>query len=482
MLSLRNTEAEDRVRVLLTEKNEFATRINELNDENVALREQLNKAREENEYFSMELNKSRAENDKAKAENALLQATCDTREKDNVELRKERDDARERLNEIGNECKILGNQLKVQRMKYEALRLAAVASHDENNGSRNYLKKIDTQHSFARNREREFVDYNNEIKQKQNCSDTMYTSTKVEIGERWDEGAKVKVESDTRMGHDNKVEIKSEPKGELKRPRNGNKALKFEQTNLRSENSEVTMELAEDRSESPVAWTKISDDEEIVGSILKKFEIASIGHEKEISNYFNYSNPDISEDNERTMMLDIDQLEVKNRVPKMKADIPCSSHNFCEKTMTDFGRATEEIQALKLELMNLRNEKAALRSQLEIFKEELIALKSERMALKDELAASRKSNFDLRLKVNDLQGANEKLKKTNAGLRARLQDASRAMNEYTMSETSDKRLKDNFAERNLRTNRRNRFDRVSPKNPGLQSTEENLQHIEGQKS
>jgi len=495
MLSLQNTEAEDRVRVLLTEKNEFATRINELNDENVALREQLNKAREENEYFSMELNKSRVENDKAKAENALLQATCDTREKDNFELRKERDNARERINEIGNECRVLGNQLKIQRMKYEALRLAAVALHDENNDSKNYLKKIDMQHSFARNREREFVDDNNEIKQKQNCSDTMYRSIKVEIGERRDDGAKVKVESDTRMGHDNKAEIKGEPKGELKRPRNGNKALKFEQANLRSENSEVTMELTEGRSESPVAWTKISDDEEIVDSILKKFEIASIGHEKEISNYFNYSDPDIFEDNERIVMLDIDQLEVKNRVLKMKADIPCSSRNSCEKTKADFGRATKEIQALKLELMNLRDEKAALRSQLEIFKEELNALKSERMALKDELAASRKSNFDLRLKVNDLQGANEKLKKTNAGLKARLQDASRGTNEYTMSEVSDKRLKDNsenalndylkkyiFAEKNLRTNRRNRFDRVSPKNPGLQSVEENLQHMEGQKS
>ncbi|KYQ58921.1 hypothetical protein ALC60_02077 [Trachymyrmex zeteki] len=461
MLSLRNTETEDRVRVLLTEKNEFATRINELNDESVALREQLNKAREENEYFSMELNKSRVENDKAKAENALLQTTCDTREKDDVKLRKERDDAKGRINEIANECRALGNQLKIQRMKYEALRLTAATLHDENNNH------------------------------------TARTSIKVEIGERRDGGTEVKVESDTRVDHDNKAVIKDEPKGELERSKSENNSLKLEQANLKSKNSEVTMKLAEGRSENPMPWTKISDDEEIVGSILKKFEIASIWYEKEINNYSNYSNdPDMSNDSERTAAFNIDQLEVENRALKMKAVISCSSRNSC---LMDgkFGRATDEIQALKLELMYLRDEKATLKSQLEIFKEELNALKSERVALKDELAASRKSNFDFRLKVNDLRGVNEKLKEINAELESRSQDASKGMNKCTtISEVSDKKLKNNFenelsdylkkyilTEKNLRiTNRRNRFDRVSPKNPGLQSVEENLQHIEGQKS
>ncbi|XP_011159728.2 major antigen [Solenopsis invicta] len=503
-LSLRNTEAEDRVRVLLTEKNEFATRINELNDENVALREQLNKAREENEYFSMELNKSRVENDKAKAENALLQATCDTRERDNVALGRERDDARARINEIGNECRALGNQLKTQRMKYEALRLAAAALRDENNDRKNYLKKIDTQRPLtAGDRERGFADAYNEIKQKQNCSNTTCTSVKVEFGEWRDGGTEVKVESDTRAGHDNKAEIKDEPKAELKRPRSGNKALKLERANSRSENSVDTMELAEGGTESLVAWTEAPDDGQIVGSILGKPEIASIWRGKGISNY--PDDPEMFQGNERSVAaLDIDLLEAEsNRTLKMKADIPRSNRNSCrtdddEKTEADFGKATEEIQALKLELMNLRDEKATLRLQFETFKEELNALRSERVALKDELAASRKSNFDLRLKVNDLRGANEKLKEINAGLRVGCpRDASRGTNECTtMSEAPEKRLKNNyesalsdylkkyiFTENNLRLiNRRNRFDRVSPKNPGLQSVEENLQHIEGQKS
>ncbi|KYN16090.1 hypothetical protein ALC57_11615 [Trachymyrmex cornetzi] len=498
-LSLRNTETEERVRVLLTEKNEFATRINELNDENVALREQLNKASEENEYFSMELNKSRVENDKAKAENALLQATYDAREKDNVELKKERDEVNGRINEIANECKALGNQLKIQRMKYEALRLTAATLHDENNDRKNYLKKIDMQHPFVMDCERGFADTHNEIKQKQNYSDTARTSIKVEIGERRDGGTEVKVESDTRVGHDNKAVIKDEPKGELERSKSENNSLKLEQANLKSKNSEVTLKLAEGRSENVVPWIKISDDDEIVGSSLKKFEIASIWHEKEISNYSNYSNdPDMSKDSERTATFDIDQLEVENRALKMKAGISYSSRNSCLMDDGKFGRATDEIQALKLELMYLRDEKATLKSQFEIFKEELNALKSERVALKDELAASRKSNFDLRLKVNDLRGVNEKLKEINAGLENRSQDASKGMNKCTtqISEVSDKKLKNNFenelsnylkkyifTEKNLRvTNRRNRFDRISPKNPGLQSVEENLQHIEGQKS
>ena len=497
-LSLRNTETEDRVRMLLTEKNEFATRINELNDENVALREQLNKASEENEYFSMKLNKSRVENDKAKAENALLQATYDAREKDNVELRKERDDAKERINEIANKCRALDNQLKIQRMKYEALRLTAATLHDENNDRKNYLKKIDMQHPFVTGCELGFATHN-EIKQKQNCSDTARTSIKVEIGERRDGGTEVKVESDTRVGHKNKAVIKDESKSELERSKSENNSLKLEQANLKSKNSEVTLKLVKDRSENVVpVWIKVSDDDEISGSTLKKFENANIWHEKEISNYSNYfNNPDISKDSERTATFDIDQLEVENRALKMKADISCSSRNSCLMDDGKFARATDEIQALKLELMYLRDEKATLKSQFEIFREELNALKSEKMALKDELAASRKSNFDLRLTVNDLRSVNEKLKEINVGLENRSQDTSKRMNKCTtqISEVYDKKLKNNYETelsdylkkyistgKNLRiTNRRNRFDRISPKNPGLQSVEENLQHIEGQK-
>ncbi|XP_011878267.1 PREDICTED: cingulin-like [Vollenhovia emeryi] len=477
-LSLRTSEAEDRVRVLLTEKNEF--------------NEQLNKAREENEYFSMELNKSRVENDKAKAENTLLRATCDTRERDNVALRRERDDARGRINEIGN-------QLKTQRIKYEALRLAAL--HDEANDRKNYLKKIDTQRPLARDRERGFAGAHNEIKRKRNCSDTARAGIKVEIG-----GTEVKVESDTRVGHDNRAEIKDEPKGALKRQWGGHKALKLERANFRFEYSEVKMELANGRPECPAArrTEEVPDEGESVGAILKKFELASTRHEKGIGDDSNYlGDPEMSEGDERTAALDIDRLGTGNRASKMKADIPRSSRNSCltdvygEKTKADLGRATEEIRALKLELMNLRDEKATLRSQLETFKEELDALKSERAALKDELAASRKSNFDLRLRVNDLRCANEKLRETNAELGGRAQDASRGRNEYSaMPEASDKGLKSHcegalsdylkkyiFTEKNLRiTNRRNRFDRVPPKNPEPQSVEGNLQHMEGQKS
>nr|XP_012216735.1 PREDICTED: uncharacterized protein LOC105668773 [Linepithema humile] len=305
------------------------------------------------------------------------------------------------------------------------------------------------------------------------------------------------------MNRDNKAKIKDGPKNELKSPSAENKALKLKQANLGYGNPDVMMELArtEDGFERLVARTRESADEEIIGSVLKKFEIINILCEKETNNYSSYFNdPRMLEDKERTTAVGIDQLVVENRALKTEVDILRSDLNFSltdgEKTRIDFGRATEEIRALKFELMNLRDEKAALRSRLEMFKGELDALKSERLALKDELAASRKSNFDLRLKVNDLRSANEKLKETNAGLESRLQDASRKINECTaISKASDKSsrnnfvsalndsLKNSFTKGNLQTisKRLNRTEHVTSENSELQSIEKNLRHIEDQK-
>ncbi|XP_050460846.1 paramyosin-like [Cataglyphis hispanica] len=493
-LSVRTAETEDRVRVVLTEKNELATRINELDDENVALRERLNKAKEENEYFSVELNKSRIEYDKAKAKNALLQVTCDERKKDNDELTRERNDARERLNKIDNEYKTLGNQLRIQRTKYEALRFATAALHHKN---RNHLNEIDLLYPFAMDHEGGFADIYNKVKHRQDYSDATRTSIKIESGEQRHEETEFKVKSDTYTGHDDKAKIKDKPNSELKRLRTENKALKVEQANLRFENSEITMELARTKDEfesSLKTWPKEFNDKEIIDSILRKFDMVNIWYKKEISNYLDDSK--MFDDKDKSTVA-IDQLEIENRALKMKADILRDSLNFSlmngEKTKTDFSRATEEIQALKFELMNLRDEKAALRSQLEMFEKELNALKSEKMALKDELTASRKSNFDLRLKVNGLLNVNEKLKETNVRLENCLRDTLREMNEHTAvlvaPEKSSKNnfestLNDdlkiyNFPKRNSRTI--NRLDYAFSKNPELQSIEEYLRHIEGQK-
>ncbi|KAL6432593.1 hypothetical protein ACFW04_006867 [Cataglyphis niger] len=496
-LSVRTAETEDRVRVVLTEKNELTTRINELDNENVTLRERLNKAKEENEYFSVELNKSRIEYDKAKAKNALLQVTCNEREKDNDELTRERNEARERLNKIDNEYKTLGNQLKIQRTKYKALRFATAALHHRNNNRKGHLNEIDLLYPFAMDHERGFADIHNKIKHRQDYSDATRTSIKIESGEQRHEETEFKVKSDTYTGYDDKAKIKDKPNGELKRLRTENKALKMEQANLRSENSEITMELARTKDEfesSLKAWPKEFNDKEIIDSILRKFDMVNIWYKKEISNYFDDSK--MFDDKDKSTVA-IDQLEIENTVLKMKADILRDSLNFSlmngEKTKTDFSRATEEIQALKFELMNLRDEKAALRSQLEMFEKELNALKSEKMALKDELTASRKSNFDLRLKVNGLLNVNEKLKETNVRLENCLQDTLREMNEHTAmliapekssrnnfeSTLNDDLKIYNFPKRNSRTI--NRLDYAFSKNPQLQSVEEYLRHIEGQK-
>lgn len=452
-LSRRSAETEERARVLLTEKNGLATRINALDDESVELRERLNKARAENEYFSMELNKSRVENDKAKAENARLQATCG-------ELRGERDDLRKRLNEISSEFRVVGNQLKIQQMKYEALRFAAAALHRESNDRRGHLKKMDTP-AMSRG-ERGFADAHNEIKRGQDHSDAARTCIKVaEISGRWDGGGTgLKVEADTCAGRDNKAKIKDDrPKGEPKSLDAENKALKSKRANFACKNpSDVATELvgsarAEDEFEQRmVARTRESNDEDIIGSALKKFEIANyVRCEKQINNYSAYSDDPktLGDEGRPSLTVAIDPLEVENGTLKTEVDIPPSGLNFSltdgEKTRINFDRATEEIRALKFELMNLRDEKAALRSRLEMFKGELDALKSERLALKDELAASRKSNFDLRLRVNDLRSANEKLKETNAGLESRLRLSSRKMNECAaISVTSDKSARSNF--------------------------------------
>lgn len=491
-LSVRTAETEDRVRVVLTEKNELATRINELDDENVALRECLNKAKEENEYFSVELNKSRVEYDKAKAKNALLQVTCDEREKDYDELTRERNDARERLNKIDNEYKTLSNQLRIQRTKYEALRFATAALHHKNNNRKGHLNEIDLLYPFAMDHERGFADVHNKVKHRQDYSDATRTSIKIVSGERRHDETEFKVKSDTYTGHDDKAKIKDKPNDKLKRLRTENKALKVERANLRSENSEITMELARAKDEfesSLKAWPKEFNDKEIIDSILRKFDMVNIWYKKELSNYFDDSN--MFDDKDKSTIA-IDQLEIENRALKMKADILRDSLNFSlmngEKTKTDFSRATEEIQALKFELMNLRDEKAALRSQLEMFEKELNALKSEKMALKDELTASRKSNFDLRLKVNGLLNVKEKLKETNVRLEDYLRNTLREMNEHTAvlvasekssrnnfkSTLNDDLKKFNFPKRNSRTI--NRLDYAFSKNPKLQSVEEYLRH------
>lgn len=485
----RDAEAEERVRVLLTEKNELATRINELDAENVGLRDRLSKARTENEYFSAELNKSRIENDEATARRALLQVTCDRLESDNGELRRERDEARERLDAIGSERGTLGDRSGYDE---EAPRIRATAALRREN-SENRTEKIDARRALA-TWKRDFADVRNNERGR---SDVARTSAKTEIGaERRDSEA----ESDTGEGDDDKARIKDEPKSELKGPRIGSEALKSEPANLRSGSAGVTtMEpaRAKDEFESRscalhLRWTKVPNDGETVGSLSDGLEIANIRYGNETNDYSSYSDDSKmkhdGDEGRSSVVGAIDRLEAENIALRMEIDVLRSSLNFAlmdgEKTRADYLGASEEIRALKNELMNLRDERATSRSRLEMFKEELNGLESERVALKDELAAARKSNFDLRLKANGLRSANEKLKGTNVILESRLRDALRATNEYiAISRTSDKGMEDNlesvnFEKGNLPTIKK-RLERVPVKNNRI-SAEEHLQRTEGQ--
>jgi chromosome segregation ATPase len=426
--SVRNSGAEERVQALLTEKNELMTRINELNGEGAGLRERLNKAEAENEYFSIELNKSRLENDRLKARNALLQVTCDKRERDNGALSMENSTTRQRFNEISSEYRIITNQLGIQQMKYEALRFAAATLYHENNDLKGQLKKTDTRYQFTGARD--------DMKRK--CRDT--AAFKIELSDR-----ELKTESDIAHGAIQGNRAKTKPKpGEVRSLAIGNKAWKLEVE--QSENQVLTeSEPASTKSGSPLTWTEGPTVEEIVGSFLGKHEVINICYKTDTDDYFKYPNdPLILGDEERwSTMVSIDRFEVENAALKMELNVlrnslNCSQMNG-EKTKNELDKAAEEIQALKVELMNLRDEKTALRSRLETFKEELNALRSERAALKDELAASRKSNFDFRLRANDLRAAHEKLKEVNAGLEGRLQDALKRANEFVKeSETPNK--------------------------------------------
>lgn len=517
LAAARCAEADGRVRVLLTERNELATRINELDDECAGLRDRLNKARAENEYFSMELNKSGVENDKVEAKNVPLQVTCDMRASENAEPRRERDDeAVRRLNEIGGARGLRrrrraavgaeGHEEAARR------RITAVALYRGNNEPESHSKGIDTRYPLAKGRRerRGFADAHNELRhRKQDCSDAARTGVKVEIARQKDDETAFKAESDTRAGPDNKAGIKDKPKGGgLKRPRTENKALKLEPASSGPGYvAYVAMEpaaRAEDESKSPIlpdGGEPGETEEGIVDSVppRRRRELANIRRVRRMSNYVGHSGDSKTfGDKEGSQVSDIDQLEVENGARRTEVDVPRGVLDFGlptndgDRTRSDLAKATEEIRALKSELMCLRDERAASRSRLAVFEEELGGLQSERAALKDELVAARRSNFDLRLKANDLRGAVGKLKETNARLEYGLRNALRETNERgALSEALDSSsgsLANIFrnishAGENLRAikKRLNRFERVPAKNPGLQSTQEDLQHMEGQK-
>lgn len=471
--------ADGRVRVLLTEKNELATRINELDDENAGLRDRLNKARAENEYFSMELNKSTVENDKVEeAKSALLQATCDRRVGE--QLRRERDEARRRLNEIG------GDRPGTQPNTVETT--PRVALHRENNDRESRSEAIEARYPLARSRG---CAAHNKLRQRLDCSDAARAGIKVEIGEQEDDETAFEAESDTRVSPDNKARIKDKPKGGSKRPAAENKALKLEPASSGFD-ADVALELpcAEDGSESPRARSSGLGDAGVVDCVPRRRELVKIRHPRRMSNNCAGHSGDskMSGDKEGSQVSDIDRLEVENRALKIEVDILRRSLDLSltdgERTKSVLAEMTKEIRALKSELMSLRDEKAALRSRLEAVKEEFDGSESERTALKDELVASRKSNFDLRLKANELRGAVENLKTTNARLEDGLRNALRETNERS-AETlfgSSANIFRNISHvgQNLRAIKK-RLEYVPAEDSGQRSTEEDPQRTEGQK-
>ncbi|EZA59935.1 Laminin subunit alpha-2 [Ooceraea biroi] len=398
--SLRKGEAEERVRVLLTEKNELATRINELNGVSVqALRGRLNKAEAENEYFSIELNKSRLENERMRAKNALLQVTCDKRERDYGTLRRERDEARGLANEIGSECRVLGNQLRIQRMKYEALRFAAATLYHENTDRKSHLKKIDNpRYPLAKAREPGSAAARNDVKHKRDYSDALCAAIKDELGD-----VEFKAESDTRAVHDIKTRIKDKPKStKLKSLTIGDKILQLDVADSKPKDRQLTRTAPVRRKDenSPLAGIEEPRPFEEVVNVLDGHVAVHIFYKSD--HLDRPKNPAIIGDEKSwSAVAVVDRLEVENTALKLELNILRSSLNSsameAEKLRTMAYEVKNEMQSLRLELMTVKSERMVLGSRLERYDKALEAREPARASLKHELTtSSATSNFNFR--------------------------------------------------------------------------------------
>ncbi|KAG7204258.1 hypothetical protein KM043_002081 [Ampulex compressa] len=438
-VTLKNTEGEGRVRVLLAERNDLATRINEANEENVALRDQLNKVKGENEYFSVELNKSRIENDGAKSKNASLRDMYEEAGRENEALRRANEELVSRLRESRSELRTSENRTKLLRIKNAALEKTASGLYREIEELRKGPKVLGGSRSRKRSGE---------------------ASPRGEEGE----GRRKLAGNGRSVDRDDKARTKERAKDTARKLRAENEALKFELANLRVEKSEVGLELSRTKEKFERLRLELAEaeiDEGTIEPILNKLEVVNLYYRREINNRVG-SYPAVACKNEGRISGDaarecdngsvitqeelfvvpnarselrtnlehareiekltrmIDDLSIENIALKLEAQTLRSSITR-ESTRDKVARgelvsAKEEILALKSELLKLRDEKESLRSKLDGVRAELDGLRSEKVALKDELVALREVNDNLRCRANELQSDRQKLAEVNTGL------------------------------------------------------------------
>ncbi|XP_015190530.1 PREDICTED: putative leucine-rich repeat-containing protein DDB_G0290503 [Polistes dominula] len=403
-LTMKNNETEALLRVISTEKNHLMTRTKELNEENFSLKDCLNKTRTEREYLSVELNKLKIEFDETKSNNSELKRTIE--------------ELQGNYNKVKNEYRILDNRARNLLVSNEALR----SENDELKARSNeFLKRLQ---NLEFNDENDIRLYENEETENRKAMECEKSSDKI------------------------KIKGKLKNKNDTKKLKLANESLKFQLTNLKTENMEIKLELA--RIKDHLGKDKRSDQLEItefrnVYMKSQKNETWSPRIEQNcrqivLSNETN--NETLNSDLELREKFDtltniLSKMRIVNGALKTEIDILRDSMHAAitdkEKTVSELRRAFDELKALKVELIKLRNEKQTLGIRLDEAKQEVDNLKIEKIALKDELTLLRKTNFDLRTKIGDLQNSYVKLKTLDSKLESKLVGTLKNVSKYTVS-------------------------------------------------
>ncbi|XP_033176675.1 uncharacterized protein PFB0145c-like [Bombus impatiens] len=438
-LTLKKISFEDRVQTLLLEKNQLATRINELDKNDVTLNNLLNQVKTVNEQQSIvELNKLKADYSKMRSENMTLQTTLDEVRQNNETLRKATEELNLRLNEIHSECKILENQLQILEVMNATLKKEKQLLEQEYTTSlRSKISNMEKEETVA-------------------YSESIFSQQNEQIVER---ATRKAVNSKSGKRLNDKIKL-MEVKEELKKVIVENESLRFEVLNLRSQNFEVKMQLACTKDELRKQKTELVENETngiVFKPISNKLEIVNLYY-KEINSYLSHdmnntnavtriNQPGICPYDRSTteqagtqiekLMEIANKLKVQNIALKMEINsLRCSLVvNFTkdEKRKEELRIATEEIQALKTELTTLRDEKESLRVRLDIANSKLDRLESEKTALKNELCALRKINSGLKHKTSELHCAYQKLKEKSVEFESCIMRAINKIKRYTMS-------------------------------------------------
>ncbi|XP_035725767.1 interaptin-like [Vespa mandarinia] len=397
-LTMKNNETEALLRVISTEKNHLMMRTKELNEENFTLKDHLNKTRTECEYLSVELNKSRIESDEAKSRNS--------------ELRRTVEELHGKYNEMRNEYRILDNHAKSLQVSNEALR---------------------SENEELKARSNEFLEQLQNLEFNEEDDTRLYETNEKKTMEYERSADKIKGKG------------KSKKKNDTKKLRLANESLKLELTNLRIENTKIKIELA--RIKSNTRRDKRSDHLEIME--FRRVSMKSQESETQVEpNSQQLVSP--SEANQETLTPGLDlkekfdaltnilsRMKIVNGALKAEIDILRDSMHAAitdkDKTVNELRRALDELKALKIELIKLRDEKQTLGIRLDEARQEVNNLKIEKIALKDELTVLRKTNSDFRTKIGDLQNSYEKLKTLDARLENKLIGTLKNVNKYTVS-------------------------------------------------